>query len=280
MIERTVAIIKPDVVRQKQVGDIIGEIEMTSGLTIIKMAWMHFTRNLASEFYIEHRGKHHFDGLVEHTASGPCVSLILEGEDAILKWRQMMGPTNPNKEGATGLRARYGTGMPQNAVHGSDSAEAARREIELLFVAATSKVSFKKLDPAAILPTRATTGSSGYDLYALEGGEAGFGKITRVRTGLSIELPEGMEGQVRPRSGLAAKYGVTVVNSPGTIDSDFRGELCVILTQHKDWNPFEFEAGDRIAQLVFSGYETPDLIEVDGLSSTTRGAGGFGHTGT
>ena len=99
-----------------------------------------------------------------------------------------------------------------------------------------------------------------------------------VPTGLYIELPEGYEAQVRPRSGLALKHQITVLNSPGTIDSDYRGEIGVILINHSD-TPFAIEPGDRIAQLVFSKYERAEFIEVEELSETERGEGGFGHTG-
>ena len=93
-----------------------------------------------------------------------------------------------------------------------------------------------------------------------------------------IELPEGYEAQVRPRSGLALKYQITVLNSPGTIDADYRGEIGVILMNHSD-TPFIIEPGDRIAQLVFNKVEQAEFIEVEELSKTERGKGGFGHTG-
>lgn len=99
-----------------------------------------------------------------------------------------------------------------------------------------------------------------------------------VPTGLHIELPEGYEAQVRPRSGLALKHQITVLNSPGTIDADYRGEIGVIIINHSDV-PFSIEPGDRIAQLVFSKYERAEFIEVEELSETERGEGGFGHTG-
>ena len=99
-----------------------------------------------------------------------------------------------------------------------------------------------------------------------------------VPTGLYIELPEGYEAQVRPRSGLALKHQITVLNSPGTIDEDYRGEIGVILINHSD-TPFAIEPGERIAQLVFNKYEQAEFIEVEELSETERGEGGFGHTG-
>ena len=99
-----------------------------------------------------------------------------------------------------------------------------------------------------------------------------------VPTGFAIAIPEGFEGQVRPRSGLAAEHGVTVLNAPGTIDADYRGELKVIL-QNTGHEPFAIRRGERIAQLVFARHEAPELIESDAVSETARGAGGFGSTG-
>ena len=101
---------------------------------------------------------------------------------------------------------------------------------------------------------------------------------TIVKTGLFIELPVGYEAQVRPRSGLAAKYGITVLNSPGTIDADYRGEIGVILINLSN-EPFVIEDGERIAQLVFAKHEQAQWIKVESLSETDRGAGGFGSTG-
>ena len=97
-------------------------------------------------------------------------------------------------------------------------------------------------------------------------------------TGLYIALPEGYEAQVRPRSGLALKHGITVLNSPGTIDSDYRGEIGVLLINLSD-TPFVINAGERIAQMVVARHEQAELIEVEELDDTERGAGGYGHTG-
>ena len=99
-----------------------------------------------------------------------------------------------------------------------------------------------------------------------------------VPTGLYIALPEGYEAQVRPRSGLALKHGITVLNSPGTIDSDYRGEIGVLLINLSD-TPFVINAGERIAQMVVARPEQAELIEVEELDDTERGAGGYGHTG-
>lgn len=140
------------------------------------------------------------------------------------------------------------------------------------------------LKPGASIPNRATEGSSGFDLRAHLDCPQVLPSLGRmiVPTGLSISLPEGYEAQVRPRSGLAAKRGITVINSPGTIDSDYRGEIGVILV-NLSTDPFLVEPGERIAQLIFAKVEVPFLAlsTVCGeLLQTDRGAGGFGSTGT
>jgi len=138
----------------------------------------------------------------------------------------------------------------------------------------------KKLHPQVQLPKYQTKGSAGLDLQAnisqpmvLKAGE-----IVLVPTGLAIALQEGYEAQVRPRSGLALKNGITVLNSPGTIDSDYRGEISVILINHSKQD-FIITNGLRIAQLVIAQYAVAKIIEVDELSTTQRGEGGFGSTG-
>ena len=130
------------------------------------------------------------------------------------------------------------------------------------------------------IPEYATPLSAGIDLRAsLEESVSVDAFDSRlIPTGLYIELPEGYEAQVRPRSGLALKYQITVLNSPGTIDADYRGEIGVILMNHSD-TPFIIESGDRIAQLVFNKVEQAEFIEVEELNKTERGKGGFGHTG-
>ena len=129
------------------------------------------------------------------------------------------------------------------------------------------------------LPSRQTTGSAGFDLASAEP-DFVLGPCERrlVSTGLAIEIPPGIEGQVRPRSGLALRHGITMPNAPGTIDSDYRGELRVIL-QNLGTQPVTIARGDRIAQLVFARYETPELVDVTELEASARGAGGFGSTG-
>ena len=129
------------------------------------------------------------------------------------------------------------------------------------------------------LPTRRTSGSAGFDLASAEPDFVlAPGERRLVATGLAIELPPGVEGQVRPRSGLALRHGLTMPNAPGTIDSDYRGELRVILQNGGD-EPVTIARGDRIAQVVFARYETPDLVDATALAESERGAGGFGSTG-
>jgi len=130
------------------------------------------------------------------------------------------------------------------------------------------------------LPVYSTRGSSGLDIRAAVKSEIilDHGEIVLVPTNLLVEIPEGYEIQVRPRSGLAAKYGIGILNSPGTIDSDYRGEIKIILINFgKD--KFKISRGDRIAQMVVSRVYTAKLIETDDLEISHRGDGGFGHTG-
>lgn len=131
------------------------------------------------------------------------------------------------------------------------------------------------------IPAYETTSSAGMDLRAfLPEGPITLQPMQRslVPTGLYMEIPEGYEGQVRPRSGLAIKSGITVLNTPGTIDADYRGQVCVILINLSD-QPFVVNSGYRIAQIVFARCEQAEVVEVETLSETERGAGGFGHTG-
>ena len=132
-----------------------------------------------------------------------------------------------------------------------------------------------------VMPAYETIHSAGMDLRAyLPDGELVIKPMQRalVPTGLFMEIPVGYEGQVRPRSGLAIKSGITVLNSPGTIDADYRGEVKVILINLSDVD-FVIKSGDRIAQLVIAKHEQMEVVEVETLSETERGAGGFGHTG-
>jgi dUTP pyrophosphatase len=136
----------------------------------------------------------------------------------------------------------------------------------------------RRLTPAATLPSAAHPGDAGLDLHAASALTIAPGAWTVVPTGITIELPAGTEAQVRPRSGLAAKHGVTVLNAPGTIDEGYRGEVGVILINHGS-APFEITAGMRIAQLVVQRRLDIQVVEVEALTATARGAGGFGSTG-
>lgn len=141
------------------------------------------------------------------------------------------------------------------------------------------QVKFTKLRESAHIPQKAHEDDAGFDLYASENfvlKAHGFGCVP---TALSIELPFGYEAQVRPRSGLAAKYGVTVLNAPGTIDAGYRGEVKVILINHGD-EDFAITAGMRIAQMVISPVLPVVFTEVDTLEESARGEGGFGSSGT
>ena len=145
-----------------------------------------------------------------------------------------------------------------------------------------SKVRFKRLpsNPDLPLPARATPQAAGYDIRSAEGEVVlDPGEIRVVHTGLIMELPNGIECQVRPRSGLALNYGITLPNSPGTIDPDYRGELRIIV-QNLGPKQVTLLRGERVAPLVFSLFETPEVLEVEELSETHRGESGFGSTGT
>jgi dUTP pyrophosphatase len=132
------------------------------------------------------------------------------------------------------------------------------------------------------LPAYQSAHAAGLDLLAAVPDDAPVmlapGKHALIPTGLTIALPQGYEAQVRPRSGLAAKHGVTVLNSPGTVDADYRGEVCVLLINHGD-QPFPIRRGERIAQMVIAQVARVELVPVTSLSATDRGSGGFGSTG-
>lgn len=136
----------------------------------------------------------------------------------------------------------------------------------------------RRLSKDAILPSAAHPGDAGLDLHASAALTIAPGAWATVPTGIVVELPPGTEAQVRPRSGLAAKHGVTVLNAPGTIDEGYRGEVGVILINHGS-APFDVTPGARIAQLVVQRRLEISVVEADDVSATTRGAGGFGSTG-
>jgi dUTP pyrophosphatase len=140
------------------------------------------------------------------------------------------------------------------------------------------RILLKRLNNNGIVPNYMSKGASGLDLYSAEDKVIYPGKWEVVSTGIAVEIPYGYEGEVRSRSGLAKDFGVFVLNSPGTIDSDYRGEVKVILMNLGD-EPFKIERGDRIAQLVISPVVKVEISEVEELSSTDRNSGGFGHSG-
>ena len=142
-----------------------------------------------------------------------------------------------------------------------------------------SELRVRRLHPAARLPTRAYDGDAGLDLYALEPVELGPGERASVRTGIAVEIPPGQAGLVLPRSGLAARHGIALVNAPGLIDAGYRGEIRVLLLNTDPDAGFTAQAGERIAQLVLVRVEAPGVTEVDELAVSERGAGGFGSSG-
>jgi dUTP pyrophosphatase len=138
----------------------------------------------------------------------------------------------------------------------------------------------RRLHPDARLPARAHDDDAGYDLHGLEPATLGPGERAMLRTGIAIELPPGHAGLVLPRSGLAARHGIALVNAPGLIDAGYRGELKVLLLNTDREAAFEVAPGDRIAQLVIIAVAAPEVVEVDDLATTVRGEGGFGSSGT
>ena len=135
-----------------------------------------------------------------------------------------------------------------------------------------------RLDAGGILPTRAHPNDAGFDLYASESLEIAPGLAVTVRTGIALELPSGTEGEIRPRSGLARNHCVTVLNSPGTIDEGYRGEIKIVLINHGA-TPFRVGAGLRIVQLVVQRRLPLEVTEVETVTGSSRGTGGFGSTG-
>ena len=140
------------------------------------------------------------------------------------------------------------------------------------------QIKFLRLDKELPLPKKEFPSDAGYDLRAAESKIIAPQERYLMSTGLKMAVPIGYEAQVRPRSGLAVKYGISVVNSPGTIDATYRGEVKVILINHGR-EPFSINKGDRIAQLVVQKIPQLDVVEVDDLEDTIRGEGGFGSTG-
>jgi dUTP pyrophosphatase len=137
----------------------------------------------------------------------------------------------------------------------------------------------RRLHPDAIVPRRAYGGDAGLDLHAIEAVTLAPGARASVATGIAVAIPEGQAGLVLPRSGLAARSGIALVNAPGLIDAGYRGELKVLLLNTDRETPCEIAAGDRIAQLVLIRVELPQPVEVDALPGSDRGEGGFGSSG-
>lgn len=141
------------------------------------------------------------------------------------------------------------------------------------------RVLIQRLDSGLPLPQYAKAGDAGADLYAREDFTLEPGMRKLIPTGISIALPPGYVALVHPRSGLALKHGISMVNTPGTIDAAYRGEIGVILINHDLHETFSAKRGDRIAQLVIQKVEAAEFVEVEQLPGTSRGSGGFGHTG-
>lgn len=142
-----------------------------------------------------------------------------------------------------------------------------------------SRLAITRLHPAARLPTRAYPGDAGLDLYALQMVRLEPGERASVGTGLAVEIPDGQAGLVLPRSGLAARHGIALVNAPGLIDAGYRGEIRVLLLNTDRRETFTVAQGERIAQLVLVRIETPEVAEVGELALSERGSGGFGSSG-
>ena len=143
-----------------------------------------------------------------------------------------------------------------------------------------TKILIKRLDPTVPLPSYAKAGDAGADLTTRIDFTINPGERMLVPTGISIALPNGYVALVHPRSGLAIKHGISMVNTPGTVDAGYRGELQVILINHDLTEPVSFKKGDRIAQLVIQKVERADFVEVSDLPGSDRAAGGFGSTGS
>ena len=137
----------------------------------------------------------------------------------------------------------------------------------------------RRLERHARLPTRAYPGDAGLDLHALDPATLQPGERAAIRTGIAVEIPDGQAGLVLPRSGLARRHGISVVNAPGLIDAGYRGEVQVLLLNTDRSEPFALAAGDRIAQLVLVSVHAPEVVEVQELAVSERGAGGFGSSG-
>lgn len=140
-------------------------------------------------------------------------------------------------------------------------------------------IRLRRLDPGIPVPARAHDGDAGVDLCTTEDVTLEPGRRALVGTGIAVALPFGTVGLIHPRSGLAAKFGLSIVNAPGTVDAGYRGEIKVCLINHDTHSAIELKRGDRIAQLLVQKVELPEFVEVDELDDTTRGSGGYGSSG-
>lgn len=140
-------------------------------------------------------------------------------------------------------------------------------------------IPMRRLDPDLPMPARAHAGDAGVDLYATDDVTIAPGRRAVVGTGVAVALPVGTVGLVHPRSGLAARFGLSIVNAPGTIDAGYRGEIKVCLINHDPEHPIDVRRGDRIAQLLVQKVELVDFVEVDELDDTSRGSSGYGSSG-
>ncbi len=143
----------------------------------------------------------------------------------------------------------------------------------------TEPLRVQRLDARSVLPTRAHTHDAGLDLYAAEAQVIAPGERATVGTGIAVEIPPGHAGLVLPRSGLAHRHGIALVNAPGLIDAGYRGEIRVVLLNTDRRETFSVSVGDRIAQLVLVRIQTPPVLEVDEVGESERGSGGFGSSG-
>jgi dUTP pyrophosphatase len=153
-----------------------------------------------------------------------------------------------------------------------------QKQLRFLITSKMLKIKIKKIKENAVVPKYAHHGDAGVDLYSTEDYILKPGERTLVSTGIAIAIPPGHEAQVRPKSGLALKHGISIVNTPGTVDCEYRGEIGVIVINLGN-EDFKIEKGNKIAQMVFNKIEEADFEEVEELDDTTRGDGGFGSTG-
>jgi dUTP pyrophosphatase len=290
MTEFTIAIIKPGVVKRKQVGQILQYIESLDDVDITFMRKVTMSRSQAVEFYKEHEGRPYFDALIDHTVSGPCVAMVLTGEDIIRRWRNIQGPADCK----SGLRfAFHGEESCDNGTHGSDSQQSAWREAGIIIdvnygtqlqgalptqeMVEVPQARFLRIHPDAVLPTRAHDDDAGWDFRTIEGKVLYPGHVFKFRTGWKANPPPGYELQIRTRSGLGSK-GICVSNSPGTVDPSYTGEMFICLINNSN-TTYEVNSGDAIAQIVPRRLDPCEFIEVSELPTTKRGESGFGSTG-